>query len=90
MPTATSPTTCRLSTATPHWPPARCCERGRRAEWVDLTVRPPAAFLRNYVVRRGLRDGAPGLIVSLLNAGYVFLKFAKLWEQQRAGDGNRR
>jgi len=63
---------------------------GRRAEWVDLTVRPPAAFLRNYVVRRGLRDGAPGLIVSLLNAGYVFLKFAKLWEQQRAGDGNRR
>ena len=63
---------------------------GRRAEWVDLTVRPPAAFLRNYVVRRGLRDGAPGLIVSLLNAGYVFLKFAKLWEQQHAGDGNRR
>lgn len=63
---------------------------GRRAGWVDLAVRPPAAFLRNYVVRRGLRDGAPGLIVSLLNAGYVFLKFAKLWEQQRAGDGNRR
>ena len=62
---------------------------GRRAGWVDLTARPIAAFLRNYVVRRGARDGAHGLIVSILNAGYVFLKFAKLWERQRAGGGGR-
>lgn len=62
---------------------------GRRAGWVDLVVRPPAAFLRNYVARGGLRDGAPGLIVSLLNAGYVFLKFAKLWERRRADAGSR-
>ena len=56
---------------------------GRRAGWIDLAARPPAAFLRNYVLRGGLRDGARGLIVSLLNAGYVFLKFLKLWERQR-------
>ena len=55
---------------------------GRRAGWVDLAVRPPAAFLRNYVVRRGVRDGVHGLIVSLLNAGYVLLKFVKLWERR--------
>ena len=55
---------------------------GRRAGWVDLVVRPPAAFLRNYVVRRGVRDGVHGLIVSLLNAGYVLLKFVKLWERR--------
>ena len=63
---------------------------GRRAGWIDMAVRPPAAFLRNYVVRRGLCDGAAGLIVSLLNAGYVFLKFAKLWERQRADGESRR
>ena len=62
---------------------------GRRGGWVDLTARPLAAFLRNYVVRRGVRDGVRGLIVSTLNAGYVFLKFVKLWERQRAGNGNR-
>ena len=62
---------------------------GRRGGWVDLAVRPLAAFLRNYVVRRGVRDGVRGLIVSILNAGYVFLKFVKLWERQRAGNGNR-
>ncbi len=60
---------------------------GRRAGWSDLAVRPAAAFLRNYVARRGARDGAHGLIVSSLNASYVFLKFVKLWERQRAGGG---
>lgn len=55
-------------------------EEGRRAGWVDLAVYPPAAFFRNYVLRGGFRDGVPGLIVSAMNARYVGLKFAKLWE----------
>ena len=55
-------------------------EEGRRAGWLDLAVHPPAAFVRNYLLRRGFRDGIPGLIVSAMNARYVGLKFAKLWE----------
>ena len=55
-------------------------EDGRTAGWWDLAVHPPAAFLRNYVLRGGFRDGVPGLIVSAMNARYVGLKFAKLWE----------
>lgn len=61
-------------------------EAGRRAGLVDLLVHPPAAFVRNYVLRRGFLDGGVGLTVSMVNAYSVFLKFAKLWElQQRAG-----
>jgi glycosyltransferase involved in cell wall biosynthesis len=59
-------------------------ERGRRGRLADIVARPPAAFVRNYVVRGGFRDAAPGLIVSLLNSYYVMLKFAKLWEKTRA------
>jgi len=55
-------------------------EDGRSAGWWDLAVHPPAAFLRNYVLRGGFRDGVPGLIISAMNARYVGLKFAKLWE----------
>ena len=55
-------------------------EDGRRAGWMDLALHPPAAFLRNYVLRGGFRDGVPGLIISAMNARYVGLKFAKLWE----------
>jgi glycosyltransferase involved in cell wall biosynthesis len=53
-------------------------EAGRRASMFDLALHPAAAFLRNYVLRRGILDGVPGLIISSMNAYYVFLKFAKL------------
>ena len=57
-------------------------EAGRRAGPLDLLVHPPAAFLRNYLLRRGFLDGGAGLTLSLVNAYSVFLKFAKLWELQ--------
>jgi glycosyltransferase involved in cell wall biosynthesis len=59
-------------------------EDGRRTGLVQLAGHPPLAFLRNYLLRGGIRDGIPGLIVSAMNAYYVFLKFAKLWELQLA------
>jgi glycosyltransferase involved in cell wall biosynthesis len=58
-------------------------EDGRRAGVRHFLLNPPTAFLRNYVLRGGFRDGRVGLIVSLLNSYYVLLKFVKLWELQR-------
>lgn len=58
-------------------------EAGRRVSWLGLLVHPPAAFLRNFVLRRGFLDGSAGLTLSIVNAYSVFLKFAKLWELQR-------
>jgi len=59
-------------------------EDGQRAGILRLAGHPPLAFLRNYLLRGGIRDGVPGLIISGMNAYYVFLKFAKLWELQFA------
>ena len=58
--------------------------RGRRAGVLQIAGHPPFAFLRNYVLRGGIRDGVPGLIISTLNAYYVFLKFSKLWQLQHS------
>jgi glycosyltransferase involved in cell wall biosynthesis len=58
-------------------------EAGRRAGLLQIAGHPPLTFLRNYVARGGIRDGAPGFIISAMNAYYVFLKFAKLWEIER-------
>ena len=55
-------------------------ESGRRAWLVQIAGHPPLAFARNYLLRGGIRDGIPGFVISALNAYYVFLKFAKLWE----------
>jgi glycosyltransferase involved in cell wall biosynthesis len=60
-------------------------ENGRRSGPWHVLVQPPAAFLRNYVLRRGFLDGTPGLLISLVNSYGVFLKFAKLWELERTG-----
>jgi glycosyltransferase involved in cell wall biosynthesis len=59
-------------------------DEGRRATLLHLLVHPPAAFLRNYVLKAGFLDGIPGLIISAMNSYYVFLKFAKLWALQSA------
>jgi glycosyltransferase involved in cell wall biosynthesis len=55
-------------------------EDGRRAGWIDILVTPRLTFFRNYILRGGFRDGMAGLIISAMNAYYVGLKFAKLWE----------
>lgn len=55
-------------------------DEGRQAGWFDVLIHPRLAFFRNYVLRGGFRDGMPGLIISAMNAYYVGLKFAKLWE----------
>ena len=57
-------------------------DSGQRAGVLQLAGHPPLAFLRNFLVHGGIRDGAAGFIISALNAYYVFLKFAKLWELQ--------
>jgi len=56
---------------------------GRTVGMAGLAARPIGAFLRNYLARGGWRDGSVGLVVSILNSYYVFLKFAKLWELGR-------
>jgi glycosyltransferase involved in cell wall biosynthesis len=58
-------------------------EEGRRTGPVEILVHPPAAFMRNYILRRGFLDGTAGLTISLMNAWSVGLKFMKLWELQR-------
>jgi len=56
---------------------------GRRTSPLEAALHPPAAFLRNFVMRRGFRDGTAGFLISILNSYYVFLKLLKLWELQK-------
>lgn len=55
---------------------------GRRSTALETLIHPRLVFFRNYLLKRGFRDGSAGLIVSILNSYYTFLKLAKLWELQ--------
>ena len=47
-----------------------------------ILLRTVAAFLKKYLLKQGFRDGTRGLIVCLLSAFTVAVKYAKLWERQ--------
>ena len=49
-----------------------------------VRVRPPAAFLKSWLLRGGILDGARGFVVARMSAWYVFLKYVKLAELRRA------
>lgn len=56
-------------------------EQKRPFRWHALLLRPPFMFFRMYILKRGFLDGIQGLMLALLSAGYVFAKYAKLWER---------
>jgi glycosyltransferase involved in cell wall biosynthesis len=62
---------------------------GRRSNVVDVFAGAAWAFLRNYVLKRGFLLGSTGLIVSVLNTHYTFVKLAKLRELALGGEARR-
>lgn len=58
-------------------------QKGRRASWISFLIYPPARFLKTYLLRGGILDGIPGLLIAGLSAYSSFLKYALLWEMQQ-------
>lgn len=61
-------------------------ESDRDTPPLAMLLRPPARFLKMYVLRAGFLDGWRGFVVSAMGAFYVFLKYAKL-RAARQADG---
>lgn len=60
--------------------------RGTRSTIADLLFRPFWRFLRFYFIRGTVTYRIPGFFVAVTSAFYVFLKYAKLWEQSRSDE----
>jgi glycosyltransferase involved in cell wall biosynthesis len=59
-------------------------DRGRRAGFWGMLLRPPIRFFQMYVLRGGFLDGLAGLQMAMLIAFIGFLKQARLWEIDNA------
>lgn len=57
--------------------------QGRRFKALDVVLKPPATFIKMYILKSGFRDGIQGLMLALLSSFHVLCKYAKLWERQR-------
>ncbi|MCE9628351.1 MAG: glycosyltransferase family 2 protein [Candidatus Eisenbacteria bacterium] len=64
---------------------AKAYARGKRARAIDVLVRPQLRFVRMYLLQLGFLDGAHGLVLCMLAATQVALKYAELWDLSRNG-----
>ncbi|PYT11999.1 MAG: glycosyltransferase family 2 protein [Acidobacteria bacterium] len=64
------------------WGAAQLYKEGRRAGALEIFGRPVTRFFKMYIVRRGCLDGLHGLVLSMLGAFTVYLKYARLWEMR--------
>jgi len=72
------------------WAAMDIIKRGKPVRWYHLAIRPLADFIRLYFIKLGFLDGLPGLIVALLSAYYVMIKYSKAWEMERSSLDSRR
>lgn len=47
--------------------------------WITILAYPKAKFIYNYIIRGGVLDGIPGLLVALCMSFHSFLVRSKLW-----------
>ena len=59
---------------------------GNVVRWYDAIRFPVSDFLKIYFAQEGYKDGLHGLVLSILQAFYSFIVFAKLWERQKFDD----
>lgn len=57
-------------------------DNGYIISWFDAVRFPLSDFIKIYFAQHAYKDGLHGLILSLLQAFYSFIVFAKLWEKQ--------
>lgn len=55
---------------------------GKKITWVDALRFPAEDFFKTFFLRKGYKDGLHGLVLSILQAFYAEIVFAKVWERQ--------
>lgn len=57
-------------------------KEGKRLMWYEAIRMPGQDFIKTYFFQKGYRDGLHGLVLSMLQAFYMVVVFAKVWEKQ--------
>ena len=65
------------------WAAKDIFDAGRNISLLDVLARPPATFIRMYLLQAGFMDGPQGLLLCAASASYTFFKYAKAWHLLR-------
>ena len=61
-------------------------KKGRHAGWWTPISHGLWMFIRTYFFKMGILEGFDGLLISFLNSGGSFMKYAKLREMKKYGE----
>lgn len=61
---------------------SRIIDSGKEIKWTDAIRFPANDFLKTFFLQKGYKDGLHGLVLSILQAFYMEVVFAKVWEKQ--------
>lgn len=61
---------------------------GKRRSLRLLIWKPLGKFIETFIIKRGFRDGIPGLIISVNAAHSIFLKYAYLFEDSKKNENS--
>ncbi len=60
--------------------------KGKNTHWWKIWLSPFFTFLNAYLFKLGLLDGWHGFIIAIMESTTTFMKYAKLWEMNKAGN----
>ncbi len=67
---------------------AQFLAHGKKIRWMDAIRFPAQDFIKTFFFQKGYKDGLHGLVLSMLQAFYAEIVFAKIWEKQRFEEYN--
>jgi len=56
--------------------------KGAHSSVFSIVVKPIVRFIRFYFIKKGYKEGVPGLIVAIAESYSAYMKYAKLWEME--------
>ena len=65
-------------------------KQGGRFKWSDFLFRPTFRFIKAYIIKAGFLDGFQGLVIAMVSAFGVFMKYAKMRELAMRRGGSAR
>ncbi len=63
--------------------------KGKKTTIFGICIKPTAAFIKHYFLKKGFLDGIEGFLISFLSAVAVMVKYAKLRELMMKKDKNK-
>lgn len=63
-------------------------KRNKKSSFMKIFIKPIAAFIKQYIIKKGFLDGVEGFLVSFFSGCAVMVKYAKLYDLNKKANSD--